>query len=114
MSSDRLKELQHQRALAQEQLAWLDGEIAREAARLPAGIPSPALPNPVPLPASAPEVAPPAATDQLARLTEEPAGVMAKDAKRGCLIAFVVGMVVFFALVAGAYALYLHFRAAPL
>ena len=28
--SDRLKDLQRQRALAQEQLAWLDREIARE------------------------------------------------------------------------------------
>lgn len=30
MSSDRLKELQRQRALAQEQVAWFDREIAKE------------------------------------------------------------------------------------
>jgi hypothetical protein len=40
--SDRLKDLQRQRALAQEQLAWLDREIAREA-----GQPLPASPVPV-------------------------------------------------------------------
>src|SRR5258708_24607243 len=35
--SDRLTELQRQRALAQEQLAWLDREIARESGQaLPA------------------------------------------------------------------------------
>ncbi|MSU45994.1 MAG: hypothetical protein EXS42_02415 [Lacunisphaera sp.] len=41
--SDQLRELQRQRALAQEQLGWFDREIMREGGQAPA-LPLPAVP----------------------------------------------------------------------
>src|SRR4051812_37531409 len=54
--SDRLNDLRRQRALAQEQLAWLDREIARET-----GAVSAPASSPVPHPVVAPAVLPPSA-----------------------------------------------------
>jgi uncharacterized membrane protein len=111
--SDRLNDLQRQRALAQEQLAWLEREIAREIGATPPPAP-PAAPPPRPaalaalppveapvmspakpaaVPAAAPS-SPVAETDAealLARFKDEAAGTPA-DAKRGCLVYFSVGM----------------------
>jgi hypothetical protein len=111
--SDRLNDLQRQRALAQEQLAWLEREIAREIGSSPPPAP-PAVPPPRPAavaalpPAEAPVIssaksaAVPAAaptspapeTDAealLARFKDESTGTPA-DAKRGCLVYFSAGM----------------------
>jgi len=111
--SDRLNDLQRQRALAQEQLAWLEREIAREIGASPPPAP-PAVPPPRPAavaalpPAEAPVMAaakapapprpvtasPTAEADAealLARFKDESAGTPA-DAKRGCLVYFSAGM----------------------
>lgn len=104
--SDRLSELQRQRALVQEHLAWLEREIAQATCTRP----SPPAPSEqasvprTPLPASAPDQAQHQPAPALAAEDpQEKAGAMAADARRGCLIAFAVGMVLFFALVLGAY-----------
>lgn len=111
--SDRLNDLQRQRALAQEQLAWLEREIAREigatsppappvvpptrpavmAALPPVEAPVISPAKPAAMPAAAP-TSPAADNDAealLARFKDEAAGSPA-DAKRGCLVYFSVGM----------------------
>jgi uncharacterized membrane protein len=90
--SDRLKDLQRQRALAREQLAWLDREIARESA--PSAPGPPAAPSPTPAPAAGP--AAPAASAQaaaeaeaiLAQYKSDPSALQ-KKVKRGCYLYFV-------------------------
>jgi hypothetical protein len=89
--ADRLKDLQRQRALVQEQLAWLEREIARESGGLPPATAAPTAPIP-----DAP----------LVGYTKETPGSMAENAKRGCLLAFLAGMFVFFSAVLAAYLLY--------
>ena len=76
--SDRLKDLQRQRALAQEQVAWLDREIARESTGT-----TPAKPaaQPVAQPAS------PSAEDIIAQYQRESRPVHS-EVKRGCFIYF--------------------------
>jgi hypothetical protein len=97
--SDRLKKLQRQRALAAEQLAWLDREIAREA-----GTASVASPSPTPSATTITPVAPPtpasadAKTAAAARAEAEAEAMMAeyrRDAesvqssvKKGCFLYF--------------------------
>lgn len=100
--SDRLSELQRQRALLQEHLAWLEGEIAQAS---PAQAATPVSPDRAILPASAPGPTglQPSSPVTAADHPQETAGAMAADAKRGCMIAFAIGMVLFFALVLGAY-----------
>jgi hypothetical protein len=98
--SDRLADLQRQRALAQEQVAWFDREIARESG--PATSPSSAAAVPVKpaMPAVAPVIARPtaaAADEAAARAAQEiiaqyedshsPQSA-AKEMKRGCYLAF--------------------------
>jgi len=89
--SDRLNDLQRQRALAQEQLAWLDREIAREAG-LAAPV-TPAAPASTPAPVPAPTVT---ATNAqiateaeaiLAQYKRDPAD-LEKNVKRGCYLYF--------------------------
>jgi hypothetical protein len=97
--SDRLTELQRQRALAQEQLAWLDREIARETSQAAtAAVIPPAPPVPVPTALTSAPVQPdmPAATAQaadeiIARYQHE-AGTGAQDVKRGCYLYFFVAL----------------------
>lgn len=96
--SDRLKELQRQRALAQEQLAWIDREIAKESGQAPAQpvaaplpVVAPAAPAVVPAPAA--PAAPSAAEAErladeiIARYKDEHATSPA-DVKRGCFLYF--------------------------
>jgi hypothetical protein len=92
--SDRLTELQRQRALIQEHLAWLDREIAT------------AQGKPLPPPLVASQLAPANAPQATATLSppNEPEvekiisqyhkdpGLLNKDTKRGCLIAFGLAM----------------------
>lgn len=86
--SDRLTELQRQRALAQEQLAWLDKEIAREA-----GQAAPPPPRAVPLaPGPAPRAPAPADVDAiLAQYQDEP-DKLQKNIKLGCFLYFFVAL----------------------
>ncbi len=90
--SDRLKDLQRQHALAREQLAWLEREIARESGQ------SPPLAAPLPLtPGPQPRVVPPepptasqAAADAeaiLAQYRPAPEAVQ-KNVKLGCFLYF--------------------------
>ena len=99
--SDRLNELQRQRALVQEHLAWLDREIAAESG----GRETPTAPRPLPSSLAAPPPARPAATAHrpptaaTAALTEAVAGeILSKyqvapesletNVKRGCFMYF--------------------------
>lgn len=82
--SDRLAELQRQRAIAQEQIAWLDREIAKEAGQPPAAVPpTPAVVAAAPVPAPVDS----AADDILAQYRQNPASTE-KDVKRGCYLYF--------------------------
>jgi hypothetical protein len=89
--SERLKDLQRQRALAQEQLAWLDREIARESNTLPtptASIPSPA---PVAPPKAIPAQAEAEAEAMLAQYRSDP-DAMQRNVKRGCILYFLAAL----------------------
>ena len=77
--SDRLKDLQRQRALAQEQLAWLDREITRES-----GTPPPSIPAP---PAGRPVLAEADAEALLAQYRTDPQALQ-RGVKRGCFLYF--------------------------
>jgi hypothetical protein len=116
--SDRLKDLQHQRALAQEQLAWFDQEIARESgqapvAPLPAMMTLPVAPTPpsVPVVPSVSAPTPPSAAETerladeiIARYKDEHASSPA-DVKRGCFLYFGLA---FLLLAMGLVALYFY------
>jgi hypothetical protein len=82
--SDRLKDLQRQRALAQEQIAWLDREIAREMGAVPAPQPAAIPVVPAPSPASA---AVDADADKIMAQyrSEQP---IRNQVKQGCLVYF--------------------------
>lgn len=90
--SDRLKDLQRQRSLAQEQLAWLDREIARETG------PVPIRESPSPVgPVGAQETPQSAdvsrtADEILAQYRRDPASTTG-DVKRGCYLYFVFALV---------------------
>ncbi len=92
--SDRLSELQRQREIAQEQLAWLDREIARESGQ------APSAPASVPAPPAAPVVSPPKemsaaaarAADDIIAQYQTPPGSTTKDVKRGCYAYFFVAL----------------------
>ena len=92
--SDRLKDLQRQRAIALEQLAWLDREIAAQSGQ-PAPAPAPAWPAPV-APAATP---PPAAHTEavaeeiLANYQNDPINVKS-NVKRGCFLYFFLAFAV--------------------
>jgi hypothetical protein len=89
--SDRLKDLQRQRALAQEQLAWLDREIARETGG-GAAVPSPSVPvDEVPSPRVLPQPTATAADDILAQYQQQPENVHS-EVKRGCFLYFFLAL----------------------
>lgn len=105
--SDRLADLQRQRALAQEQVAWFDREIAKEADPKASAIPAAvALTSGPPL---APTATDRTADEILAQYQQNPL-TAAKDVKRGCYLyfAFALGAVVI--AVVGAYLLYTRQR----
>jgi len=101
--SDRRKDLERHRALAQEQLAWIESEIARESGQTPA---QPAAPVPP---------APPAAeatrmADEILARYQREAAASPGNVKRGCVVYFIfaLGALVIFAV--GAYFLYVNLR----
>lgn len=116
--SDRLHELQRQRALAQEQLAWLDREIAAEVAKT--GAPAPPPPHAAETALAAAQLAaaarrsthtletvlPADAEKILAQYQTSPSSIKS-DVKRGCFLYLALA----FALLAvGFVALYLSSR----
>jgi hypothetical protein len=88
--SDRLSELQRQRGLLREHLAWLEREIAAEA-----GGPRPAAPLPLETLASAPVSRPgldPHEADAILAQYSKPPTSIATQTKAGCILYFVVGI----------------------
>jgi hypothetical protein len=96
--SERLKDLQRQRVLAQEQLAWIDREIARETGTPVAPPPAPASPaaglRPSPSPAQ--PVTPPSSADADAIIAQyqEPGRSIHTETKRGCFLYFFAALAV--------------------
>ena len=95
MPDDRLKDLQRQRALALEQLAWLDREIATQSGQS-APAPAPAWPAPV-APAATPPPSPArtaaAAEEILSRYQNDEQSVKS-NVKRGCFLYFFLAFAV--------------------
>jgi len=98
--SDRLADLQRQRALAQEQVAWFEREIARETGQVtpPAAPVTPVIPAAThviarPTAAAADEAAARAAQEIIAQYQDghNPQSA-AKDMKRGCYLAFFLAL----------------------
>lgn len=83
--SDRLAELHRQRALVQTHLAWLDHEIAGEAAR-PAATARPPAPTPA---ARAAALTPVEGPDEVLRRYAPPPEASAARTRLGCWVAFV-------------------------
>jgi hypothetical protein len=98
---DRLDELRRQRALQREHLDWIDREIAalEGGRRAPLGSTPPLFTAEVPDPSDA---------DAILMAYREPAETEAKQAKRGCLLVFVVGLVL---LLASLGAMYFYVKA---
>lgn len=113
--SDRLEEFRRQRALLQEHLAWIDREIAALDGAASGSNPA-AAPRPVvPLASIAPIVR--AVTPASAPAPEFPeyepnAATLQDDTKRGCLVYAAMGLILFFALLAGIY--FIGYRDHPL
>lgn len=84
--SDRLKELQRQRALAQEQLDWLDREIAAESGRAQSSGEATTDNKPSTPPPPAPDVT--AVADEILSQYQNEAQTAQKDVKRGCFLYF--------------------------
>jgi hypothetical protein len=111
--SDRLSELRRQRALAQEQLAWFDREIARESGQtvIPAAPAASSQPSSPVIPMAAPinpvsDAATAHMADQIiARYQQNPQSA-AKDVKKGCYLWFFFGLAVLALCAAAIYALY--------
>ena len=109
--SNRLADLQRQRALAQEQLAWIESEIAREAGQALSPTP-PASTSAVPIAptATANQIARDAAiartADEIMAQYQRAPGDAAKDTKKGCYLwfAFLMLTVVLFGI--GVYLFY--------
>ncbi len=111
-SDDRLQDLRRQRTLVQEQLAWLDREIAAAAG---AAAPQPSAP---PLaPQNPPAAAPPAPVDQDVEAilesyrTEASSGPA--DARRGCYMVFFSGLALMALVVLGWYFYTIHHLPPP-
>lgn len=128
---DRLQELRRQRALVQEHLAWLDGEIAAVSGQASASTPAPhlapaarAMPSPtpsassylagqaaaiarhassVPVAASSENPAVHAAAEAILEEYRVPADSLKTDVRKGCFLYFFIGLAL---LGAGVTALY--------
>jgi hypothetical protein len=100
--SDRLRELRRQRALVQEQLAWLDQEIAKassEEKSFPSSVP-PVVSVPVQTQAMA-------SADAIIDEYRVAPEVVKSDVRKGCLLYFALGLGL---IVAGVIGLYLALR----
>ncbi len=105
--SDRLSELQRQRALIQGHLAWLDAEIAAVTGKpaMPAITRQPLAKPEQPAPVRATAVEP--LTDELIAQFGSETKSTVQDTRKGCILLFVLGMVL---LGIGAYGLILYSR----
>jgi hypothetical protein len=120
--SDRLAELQRQRALAQEQLAWFDREIAKESARtgtaapLPAAAEAPIILSVKSMVVPAEPVAPLNAAaaarvaDEIIAQYEKNPQNAAKDVKKGCYLWFAFGLGMLVISAVGIYLIYTYLR----
>lgn len=115
MSSDRLKELQRQRALAQEQLAWFDREIAREqslAAPLrpvappPSGSAASSLSAVAPAKAEPRESTSPLDAEKLMQRYQNNGTSVKDEVKRGCFLYFFGALALLLVAVIGFYLLW--------
>ena len=101
--SDRLAELQRQRALVQEHLAWLEREIAATGKALDQPAPAP-LPVPTLAAASATVPTKPvpseAHVDELLAQYRSAPGAVRQDVRKGCLLYFGLALVALVASVA--------------
>ena len=104
--SDRLKDLQRQRSLALEQLAWLDREIAAAGGTVPARTPgtSPVVSAPVAPPAALSGESAVAAEAIMAKYKRETDSLPGK-VKLGCFIYFAIACLI---VGLGVLALYLY------
>ncbi|MCR6656693.1 MAG: hypothetical protein NVV63_12975 [Opitutus sp.] len=109
MTPERLAELQRQRALVQEQLTWLDREIAAcqaSTASAPAGDAVRTASHSVPLTATGSAAPRPATVSTRPVLTSPPLAPLPdlqpdplaarRDTRRGCFIAFALALAIFF------------------
>ena len=106
MNPGRLAELNHQRALVREQLAWLDREIAMEKTRegAPSAVTSPPTPASI-LPSQTGELSAPAKVpDEIERYQPDPVSA-ASDTRRGCFIAIAISALVLIGAFAAIYLL---------
>jgi hypothetical protein len=113
--SDRLQELRRQRALAADQLAWLDREIAAASGQ-PAVAPTPPSSRPAlapvvssnapvaPTPVESPEVA--AAADAILQDYRVDPAALKTDVKKGCFRYFYAALALFALCVAAIYFFY--------
>ncbi|HXC02500.1 MAG TPA: hypothetical protein VNU49_07585 [Opitutaceae bacterium] len=111
---DRLQELRRQRALVQEQLAFLDREIAAASGQAKTAMPAPQIPPPVSAAPSQP-VAPPAVgdeVDEVIKSLEEESRANPASARSGCIWIFVAGLALF-ALCLAAFYLYVSHHPSP-
>ena len=109
--SDRLKELQRQRALIAEQLAWVDREIAAVSSTVAASEPAPlAVERPAFAPISSPvqvsgdQAALDAAAEEILAQYKKEGPTPEGSVKRGCFLYFFIALAL---LGAGVFALYL-------
>ena len=103
--SDRLAELQRQRALVQEHLAWLDREIAAAGKPTDRSLPAAATTTATTLPATPTAVAPKPTpsevhVDELLAQYRSAPGAVRQDVRKGCLLYFALALVVLAASVA--------------
>ena len=103
MSADRLAELRHQRALVQEQLVWLDREIAAQTAGQPVAAPPPAAPS---LQSISPRAETPrkdAAVDAIMDDYRVPPAALHQDVRKGCFVYLAIAVIVLGAVTVGLY-----------
>ena len=89
--SNRLKDLQRQRALAQEQLAWIDREIAQEAGQAPAPA-QPAIPPASTAARSATAGDAALLADQILASYQSEAAASPSIVKHGCFLYFALAL----------------------
>ncbi len=115
--SERLRHLQRQQALLREHLAWIEAEIAREAAplnttaSLPAVVsntstPAAETPAPVPLPNASRNAEADSHADSLIERYATAERQNPRDIRRGCLLIFTAALLVISGAVATAWLIY--------
>ena len=109
----RLAELNHQRALVREQLAWLEREIARETIGegLSTFVPPPPVPQSVVQVRTEQLTASPQIQKEIEAYQPDPISAV-RDTRRGCFIALAISALVLIGVFTAIYLL--HYRDRPL